>query len=113
MSKLVRDLIPEHAEKNGKPGNFCTLSDTEYRYALYAKLNEESAEVGDASRLPLNDPRTRRERITEELADLLEVIDAVMTHEAISDEDLFAAKDLKLKLKGGFTKRICLKEDAE
>lgn len=106
--KLVRDLYPEIAERNGRPGDFRTMGDAEYRQSLYDKLLEEGEEVGKAHLLPLNEPLARRAQITAELADLVDVVDAIMTHEAITEEELAAARELKLKEKGGFTMRIKL-----
>ena len=64
-NKLVRDRIPEIIESDG---NICTteiLPDDRYLQMLDAKLNEELAEYQESKSL-------------EELADLLEVMRAVV-----------------------------------
>ena len=62
--KLVRDQIPEIIKADGKICICETLSDKDYIYLLDQKLNEELAEYQESKSL-------------EELADLLEVMQAV------------------------------------
>ena len=62
--KLVHDRIPEIIEADGKTCVCETLSDEDYLYLLDQKLNEELAEYQESKSL-------------EELADLLEVMQAV------------------------------------
>lgn len=64
--KLVRDRIPEIIEADGKTCVTEVLSDEMYLQMLDAKLNEELAEYQES-------------RSLEELADLLEVIQSVVT----------------------------------
>ena len=59
--KLVRDLIPEIVEADGKTCVCEVLSDKEYLCLLDQKLNEELAEYQESKSL-------------EEMADLLEVM---------------------------------------
>ena len=63
--KLVRDRIPEIIEADGKTCVCETLSDKEYIRLLNEKLSEELAEYQESKSL-------------EELADLLEVMQAVV-----------------------------------
>ena len=63
--KLVRDRIPEIIEADGKTCVCETLSDENYISLLDQKLNEELAEYQESKSL-------------EELADLLEVMQAVV-----------------------------------
>ena len=63
--KLVRDQIPEIIKADGKICICETLSDKDYIYLLDQKLNEELAEYQESKSL-------------EELADLLEVMQAVV-----------------------------------
>ena len=62
--KLVRDFIPEIIEADGKTCVCETLSDKDYLCLLDQKLNEELAQYQERKSL-------------EEIADLLEVIQAV------------------------------------
>ena len=98
-NKLVRDRIPEIIEGKGEKPVIRILDDVEYKTELETKLNEEYHEVLGTT--------TSEERI-EELADMLEIIDALARLEGKSlDEVLEVAKEKKLK-RGGFEKRIFL-----
>ena len=98
-NKLVRDRIPEIIEGNGEKPITRILSEDEYKTELETKLNEEYHEVLGTA--------TSEERI-EELADMLEIIDALAVLEGKSLDDVVeVAKQKKLK-RGGFSKRIFL-----
>lgn len=93
--KLVRDQIPELIEKDGGVPSYTVLSKEDYEKALRWKLCEEAAEyqyTGEA----------------EELADLLEVIEAICRERGITWADLTALKVNKLESRGGFRERILL-----
>ena len=95
--KLVRDRIPEIIEADGKVCICETLSDEDYIYLLDQKLNEELAEYQESKSL-------------EELADLLEVMQAVAKARGWTLERVRANKAAK---RGGFEKKILLKEVRE
>ncbi len=95
--KLVRDRIPEIIEADGKTCVFETLSDEEYIYLLEQKLNEELAEYQESKSL-------------EELADLLEVIHAVVKARGWTLKELERVRKDKAAKRGGFEKKILLKE---
>lgn len=95
--KLVRDRIPEIIEKDGKRCVCETLSQDQYITMLDAKLNEELAEYQQSKSL-------------EELADLLEVMGAVVCARGYTWEQLTEIRKKKLEERGGFEKRILLKE---
>lgn len=96
-NKLVRDRIPEIIEADGKTCVCETLSQDQYIAVLDAKLNEELAEYQESKSL-------------EELADLLEVMGAVVKARGYTWEQLTAIRKKKLEDRGGFEKRILLKE---
>ena len=99
-NKLVRDCIPEIIEADG---NTCTteiLSDRQYMEMLDAKLNEELAEYQESKSL-------------EELADLLEVVQAVVRARGWTWERLEQVRKEKAAQRGGFEKKILLKEVVE
>ncbi|EGJ47652.1 hypothetical protein HMPREF0866_00598 [Ruminococcaceae bacterium D16] len=98
--KLVRDRIPEIIEADGKICNCETLSDKDYIVLLDQKLNEELAEYQESKSL-------------EELADLLEVIQAVVKARGWTLEDLEHVRADKAAKRGGFEKKILLKEVLE
>ena len=98
--KLVRDRIPEIIEAAGKTCVCETLSDEEYLRLLDTKLNEELAEYQESKSL-------------EELADLLEVMRAVVKARGWTLEELEQVRAEKALKRGGFEKKILLKEVSE
>lgn len=98
--KLVRDRIPEIIESDGKTCVCETLSDEDYITFLDQKLNEELAEYQESKSL-------------EELADLLEVMQAVVKARGWTAEDLERVRADKAAERGGFEKAILLKEVLE
>lgn len=98
--KLVRDNIPEILESKGVKGTFHTADHDEYELELLEKLREEVLEFKNA-------------KSVEELADLLEVVDAVTAHFGWSQEDILAVKAAKLQERGGFKKRLILEQTEE
>lgn len=99
-SKLVRDRIPEIIEAGGKTCVTEILSDERYLEMLYMKLNEELAEYQESKSL-------------EELADLLEVMLAVVNVRGWTLEELERVRVDKAAKRGGFEKKILLKEVIE
>lgn len=98
--KLVRDHIPEIIESDGKICTFETLSDENYISLLDQKLNEELAEYQESKSL-------------EELADLLEVIRAVVKARGWTMEELERVRASKAIERGGFEEKILLREVRE
>ena len=98
--KLVRDRIPEIIESDGKICVCETLSDEDYISLLDQKLDEELAEYQESKSL-------------EELADLLEVIQAVVKARGWTVEELEQVRAEKATKRGGFEKKILLKEVQE
>ena len=98
--KLVRDRIPEIIEADGKTCVTETLSDSRYLEMLDAKLAEELAEYRESKSL-------------EELADLLEVMKAVVQARGWTWEQLEQVRHEKAAQRGGFEKKILLKEVIE
>lgn len=81
--KLVRDRIPEIIRKNGETANIRILKDRgEYLAALCEKILEESLEVKEAA--GTEDPV----EIAKEIADVLEVVDAIAAEFAIPSEEI-------------------------
>ncbi len=99
FNKLVRDGIPEIIIKDNRKPITRILSEDDYKKELEKKLLEEYNEVLGTS--------TSEERI-EELADMLEVIQAlaVLENKTLNDVNR-AAKQKRLK-RGGFEKKIFL-----
>lgn len=96
-NELVRDKIPEIIESDGKTCKTELLSDEEYIKMIDAKLDEELAEY-------------HKDQNIEELADLMEVIYAAALARGYSLEDLEMVREKKVQERGGFEKRILLRE---
>lgn len=96
-NKLVRDRIPEMIEASGKECIVEVLPRDAYIQALDMKLNEELAEYQQSKSL-------------EELADLLEVMGAVVKARGYTWEDLTRVRKEKRAERGAFDQRIYLKE---
>lgn len=99
-NKLVRDRIPEIIEASGRTCITEVLPDDAYIQALDAKLNEELAEYQQSKSL-------------EELADLLEVMGAVVKARGYTWDDLTRVRKEKRACRGAFDQRIFLKEVIE
>lgn len=95
--KLVRDRIPEIIEADGKTCIWETLSQEDYIRLLDEKLNEELSEYQESKSL-------------EELADLLEVMQAVVRARGWTLEELEHVRADKAAKRGGFARKILLKE---
>lgn len=96
--KLVRDHIPDIIAAEGRACQIETLSEEQYRQALLVKLVEEAQEAAQAD----------REALVSELADLYEVIAALMKVEGITAERVSAVQEQRRTERGGFEKRIRL-----
>ena len=96
-NKLVRDRIPEIIEFSGKSCTTEILSAEDYLRMIDAKLDEELAEYQESKSL-------------EELADLLEVMGAVVKARGYTWDELTTVRKKKREERGGFEKRILLKE---
>lgn len=99
-NKLVRDRIPELIKSSGKTCICEELPHDQYIIMLDEKLNEELAEY-------------QRSKSLEELADLLEVMGAVVKARGYTWEELTDIRKKKRAERGGFEKRILLKEVIE
>ena len=99
-NKLVRDRIPEIIKSDGKTCIIETLSDTQYLEMLDAELNEELSEYQESKSL-------------KELADMLEVMRAVVNARGWTWEQLEQIRQEKAAKRIGFEKQILLKEVQE
>ncbi len=99
-NKLVRDRIPEIICDSGKTCTTEILSEEDYLRMLDAKLDEELQEY-------------HKDQNIEELADLLEVIHATAIAQGYTMEELERVRAEKAEKRGGFDRRILLKEVLE
>jgi predicted house-cleaning noncanonical NTP pyrophosphatase (MazG superfamily) len=97
-NKLIRDRIPEIIADSGKTCEIEILSPGEFEHHLLEKLIEEAREAQQADGLKLKT----------ELADLLEVVDALLEFKGISRQSVRAEQRLRRKERGGFEKRLKL-----
>ena len=95
INKLVRDNIPWICKNNGQTPDTKILNGEEYTSALKAKLYEEVEEY----MLDCN---------IEELADIIEVIEALAENQGSSFEEIMELKQHKQKKNGAFRSRIYL-----
>jgi len=102
--KLIRDNITEHLDNKGIEYTSHIADEKEYWEKLQDKLQEEVAETISEMKFENN------EKITEELADILEVIHAIANHRNIKLEDIEHIRKLKKEEKWGFDERIILDE---
>ena len=91
MSKLVRDRIPAVIREGGREPEVTHVVGEMLRKALKDKLVEEAMELREAG------------AIEEELADVLEVVDALVEQYGIDRGRLEAIKKEKYDRLGGFT----------
>lgn len=96
-NKLVRDNIPEILKVNGKTAITHTADLREYGKKLDEKLKEEIDEFLFA-------------KSEEELADVYEVIDALVVFRQLDTEKIKSIKNEKAAKRGRFDKRIILDE---
>ncbi len=101
--KLVRDRIPEIMQQAGKSATWRELSADEFRLALRAKVLEEAKELVDAA----------DDALLSELADLAEVIEAILCAYDLTPDDLDAARQRKNNDRGAFTRRLFLESPSE
>jgi len=97
-NKLVRDNIPEIMIKNGARPVTRILSDEEYLKELNKKLQEELNEY-------LLDGNI------EELADLEEVLLAILKVKNVSKTDFDNIRMMKVEKRGAFDKKIFLEKE--
>lgn len=94
-NKLVRDLIPEVINKSNKSFKVHIADDKEYKEELLKKLSEETSEFIESP-------------CEEEIADILEVIDGLISYYGFSKESIMKKKASKAKIRGKFNERIIL-----
>ena len=96
-NKLVRDKILEIIEANGQQSTHKILEDDEYAEEHTKKLFEEVEEY-------------KKDRNTDELADIIEVVYALAKLHGCTPEQLEQIRLDKAQKRGGFDKKIFLEE---
>jgi predicted house-cleaning noncanonical NTP pyrophosphatase (MazG superfamily) len=98
-NKLVRDKIPEITLTSGYLSHVRTLSSKEYLIELKNKMVEEALELKS---------RGKGRSVVTELADLMEIIDAILTETKIKFSELRKIQKEKRIKRGGFKKKLFL-----
>lgn len=96
-NKLVRDRIPEIIEKSGKKAVVEELGSQAYKNYLDTKLGEELQEYLASDNI-------------DELADLAEVIYAILKYKGIDIKEFESIRKRKAEERGAFDKKLLLKE---
>lgn len=97
-NKLIRDRIPEIIQVEGKQYQTKVMPVDDYLQALRSKLVEEASEVATAD----------ANSLVKELADLQEVIDALMESYGIQQSTVLQEQVKRRVERGGFEQRLKL-----
>lgn len=95
--KLIRDKIPEIIEAKGSKAIVEVLDDDRFQQYLNLKLIEELKEYQESGSV-------------EELADLVEVVYALLESKGVPLEQFERVRVAKAEERGAFKKRLLLKE---
>ena len=95
--KLIRDRIPEIIAANGEKATTRVLNDAEFVTALENKLLEEVQEM-----------RANKAERKMEIADIYEVLDALIATYGFSKEEIWELQMKKRQERGGFDRRLFL-----
>jgi len=95
-NKLIRDKIPQIIEDSGKSPSVEILDDSDYVKSLNVKLQEELDEYLE-------------DESVEELADIVEVIMAILKHKEVSLEAFESIRKKKIEDRGAFEKKLFLR----
>ncbi|MBU2561784.1 MAG: nucleoside triphosphate pyrophosphohydrolase [Nanoarchaeota archaeon] len=96
-NKLVRDRIPEIIREDNHVPVTHIAGDEEYWQKLKEKLEEEVKEFQDSEEV-------------KELADILEVINAICNHKGIDKDMLEQLRKERAEKRGAFKRKIILEE---
>lgn len=96
-NKLIRDKIPEYIKRKGGTPVTHVADDNEYWQKLKEKLLEEVQEF-------------IKDENEEEIADILEVVDAICAYKKFEAKEVEDIKNKKAEERGKFEKRIILDE---
>lgn len=106
-NKLVRDNIPEIIKNDGKIAHFKKMDMEEYADKLLEKLHEEVNEFSSCF------ANQNDEEAVKELADVEEVIFAILNLIGVEQTSFEKIRDAKRTKNGGFEKRLLLESVEE
>ena len=99
-NKLIRDRIPEIIESSGKTAIVEKVQGEELLGLLNKKLFEELKEYEESNKV-------------EELADLVEVVQAILDYKVVTIEDFNKIREKKNESRGAFKEGLLLIEIVE
>ena len=97
-NKLIRDRIPDIIREHGGTCGAERMTTEAYQQALRDKLVEEAREAADAG----------PDQLTAELADVYEVVDALIAAYGLSREHVLAVQEQRRAERGAFTQQLRL-----
>lgn len=92
----MRDNIAADMKRLGQRPAYKKLSDTQYKRALLAKLEEEVGEIKLSDNMDM----------IKELADVLEVIEALSVQAGVDFKQIRQMQKVRRQERGGFDKRV-------
>lgn len=98
-NKLVRDRMPEILRAQGGEPDMRVLDEAEFKKLIRLKLLADAGELRVAA---------TREDVIKELADVLEIAEAIAAVEGIPMEEILKIKAARRAERGGFEKQIYL-----
>ena len=99
QAKLVRDKIPEIIKSKGEICKFKIIKGVELINAIKEKVLEEANEIKNTK---------SEENLKEEIADLYEILDALIDRNHFNKQDIFKIQKEKYEKRGGFKQGIYL-----
>jgi predicted house-cleaning noncanonical NTP pyrophosphatase (MazG superfamily) len=103
-NKLIRDKIPEITKAKGIESVTRVLNNKEYILELRKKILEEAKELNEES---------GNKNLVEELADIQEIIDAILVAKNIKTSEFRKIQTTKRQKRGGFKKKLFLIKTVE
>lgn len=103
-NKLIRDKIPQIIKRDNAIPKISILNHRRFAEELKKKLVEESAELQKAN---------SKKELLNELSDVLEILQTIARAEKLKWNEIEKKRVIKAKERGGFQKRIFLKEVKE
>ena len=98
-NKLVRDRMPEIMRSQGEEPVVRVLTEDEFKQKIRLKLLADAGEARVAK---------TREELVKELADVLEIVDAIADVESVPLDEIQLVKTQRRTERGGFERRVYL-----